>query len=150
MTVMQQPCRQSGRARPARVLLADDHAPVARQICALLEPDFDVVAVVENGGELVAAVDSLAPDVIVTDISMPGMDGIAAAATILEKDPGARVVFVTIHCDPATVQKAMAAGAMGYVLKVMAGDELVPAIQSVLQGQRYLSSAIPADVCYGA
>jgi len=128
----------------ARVLLADDHAPVACQLRTLLEDEFEVVGVVEDGGALVSAVDSLAPDVIVTDISMPGMDGISAANVILERHPDAKVVFVTIHREPAMVQKGLATGAIGYVLKLMAGEELVPAIHAALQGRRYVSSAIPA------
>jgi DNA-binding NarL/FixJ family response regulator len=127
---------------PVRVLLADDHAPVACQLRELLEDEFDVVAVVQDGGALVTAVDSLAPDVIVTDISMPGVDGIAAATTILQKHPDAKVVFLTVHRDAAVVQKGLATGALGYVLKLMAGEELVPAIHAVLQGHRYVSNAI--------
>ena len=125
-----------------RVLLADDHAETAAQLRKLLEPDFEVVAVVADGHALVSAASRFTPDVIVTDISMPGLDGIDAAALIRLRDPEARIVFVTVHSEPLLVERGLAAGALGYVLKDAAGDELVAAIHAALGGQRYIGNVL--------
>jgi DNA-binding NarL/FixJ family response regulator len=84
----------------------------------------------------------LAPDVIVSDIVMPGLNGIAAAAEILRRNSAARIVLVTVHNDLELVQKGLATGALGYVLKLTAGDDLVPAIHAVLRGERHLSPTV--------
>jgi DNA-binding NarL/FixJ family response regulator len=126
----------------ARVLLADDHPAVAEDLRALLEPEFDVIATVGDGYGLMTATETLTPDVIVTDIAMPGLDGMAAASAILQRNPRARIVFVTIHNDSAMVQKAFATGVLGYVLKLTAGDELVPATHAALRGERYASPLV--------
>lgn len=128
--------------RRPRVLLADDHAETAAQLRTLLEADFEVVGLVEDGRALVSAEARLAPDVIVTDISMPGLDGIDAAELIRRRDPQARIVFVTVHSEPALVERGLAAGALGYVLKDVAGDELVAAVRAALRGQRFVCSAL--------
>jgi DNA-binding NarL/FixJ family response regulator len=124
------------------VLLADDHVETVKQQRELLEPDFDVVAVVEDGHALVTSAARLLPDAIVTDISMPGLDGIEAVTLILRRDPKARIVFVTVHCEPILVKRGLTAGALGYVLKDAAGDELVAAVHAALGGERYVSSAL--------
>jgi DNA-binding NarL/FixJ family response regulator len=129
-----------------RVLLAEDHAGVAEQLRGVLELEFEVVAIVGDGPGLVAAAEALRPDVIVTDIAMPGLDGIAAARAIRRADPGARIVFVTVHNDPALVRRGLAAGALGYVLKLAAGDDLLPAVHAVAQGQRYVSQGVTGGV----
>ncbi|HSE85719.1 MAG TPA: response regulator transcription factor [Candidatus Binatia bacterium] len=126
----------------ARVILADDHPDVVESLLALVEPEFDVVATVGDGKALVAAAASLTPDVIVTDISMPGLNGISAADQILRSNPATRVVFVTVHNHPVLVEKGLAIGALGYVLKLTAGDDLVPAIRDALQGKRHLSPTV--------
>ena len=91
-----------------RLLLADDHAETAELLRGLLQPEFDVIAQVQDGLALVSAAERLSPDVIVSDISMPGLDGIAAAAAILRKNPAARIVFVTVHGDPILVERGLA------------------------------------------
>jgi DNA-binding NarL/FixJ family response regulator len=126
----------------ARVLLAEDHPAVAEDLRALLTSEFDVIATVGDGDGLVAAADMLTPDVIVTDIAMPGLDGMAAAGEILQRNPRARIVFVTVHNDAEMVQKALATGVLGYVLKLTAGDELVPATHAALRGERYVSPLV--------
>jgi len=120
-----------------RVLLADDQVANVELLRGLLETDFEIVAVVENGESLIEAATRLAPDVIVTDIAMPVLDGIAAAQEILRRNASARVVFVTLHADPAIVRRGMAIGGLGYVLKVSAGEQLVPAVWAAFRGERW-------------
>ena len=126
----------------ARLLLADDHSETRALLLALLQPEFDVVAQVQDGHALVSRAEELLPDVIVTDISMPGLDGIAAATAILCKRPAARIVFVTVHSDLSLVKIGLAMGALGYVLKLAAGEDLVPAVFAALRGERHVSCAL--------
>ena len=125
-----------------RVLLADDHQETARQLRELLEPQFEVVALVADGRELVGSAARLSPDAIVADISMPGLDGIEASLLIRRNDPDARIVLVTVHSESVLVAKGLAAGALGYVLKDAAGEELVPAVRAALDGERFVSGAL--------
>ena len=118
-------------------MVADDQAANLALLRALLETEFDVIGTVQNGQALVDAVSTLSPDVVVTDIAMPILDGIAAAREILRRNPAARVVFVTVHADPTLVRRGMAVGGLGYVPKVSAGDELVPAVWAALKGERW-------------
>ena len=129
---------------PPRVLLADDHVETAEQLRRLLEPTFEVIETVANGRELVSAAARLAPDAIVADISMPKLDGIEACALILRSNPDARIVLVTVHAEPLLVERSLAAGALGYVLKDAAGDELVAAVRAALGGERFVSGALAA------
>ena len=121
------------------MLIAEDHAQTAERLRKLLRPEFEVVACVENGAALVDAAARLSPDVIVTDIAMPGVDGIEAVARIRRNNPDARIVLVTVHAEMMLVEAGLAAGALGYVLKDTAGDELVPAVRAALVGNQYLS-----------
>jgi DNA-binding NarL/FixJ family response regulator len=123
----------------ARVLLADDHAATLLRWRGLLEPEFEIVGTVGDGESLVSEAERLSPDVIVTDIIMPGMSGIAAAGAILRRHPAARIVFATVHADSTMLRRGLAAGALGYVLKVSAGDEMVPAIRAALRGELHIS-----------
>jgi DNA-binding NarL/FixJ family response regulator len=125
-----------------RVLLAEDHAETASRLRKLLGREFDVIASVEDGAALMNAVARLSPDVIVTDIAMPGVDGIAAATEIRRGNPDARIVLVTVHAEAMLVEAGLSAGALGYVLKDTAGDDLVPAVHAALDGQRYVSSEL--------
>jgi DNA-binding NarL/FixJ family response regulator len=125
-----------------RLLLADDHLETAEQLRRLLQPEFDVVAHVTDGRTLVEYAERLAPDVIVSDISMPDIDGITAAAAILRQNPDARIVLVTVHGDPSLVTRGLETGALGYVLKCSAGDDLIPAIDAALRGERHVSDAL--------
>jgi DNA-binding NarL/FixJ family response regulator len=122
-----------------RVLLAEDHAETAARLRKLLGVEFDVVASVEDGPALVDASERLSPDAIVADIDMPGVDGIAATTLIRRRDPSARIVLVTVHGESMLVEAGLAAGALGYVLKDTAGDELVAAVHAALGGHQYVS-----------
>jgi DNA-binding NarL/FixJ family response regulator len=118
-------------------VLAEDQAATAAILEQLLRSEFDVVATVRDGQALVDTAAHLSPDVIVTDISMPVLDGIEATRRILGMNPSARVVFVTVHADPLLVRRGLAVGGLGYVPKVSAGEELVPAIWAALRGERW-------------
>jgi DNA-binding NarL/FixJ family response regulator len=126
-----------------RVLLADDHAATMRLWRTLLEPEFEIVGMVTDGEMLVDAAVRLVPDVIVTDIVMPGMNGIVAAGAILRRHPAARVVFATVHADRTMMRSGLAVGAFGYVLKVRAGEDLVPAVRGALRGELHISPFPP-------
>jgi DNA-binding NarL/FixJ family response regulator len=125
-----------------RLLLADDHLETAEQLRQLLQPEFDVIAHVTDGRTLVDYAELLSPDVIVSDISMPEVDGITATAAILRRNPDARIVLVTVHGDLCLVARGLETGALGYVLKLSAGDDLVPAIHAALRGERHVSHAL--------
>jgi DNA-binding NarL/FixJ family response regulator len=128
-----------------RVLLADDHAPTTALWRALLEPEFEVVGSVCDGYALLDAAERLAPDVIVTDVVMPGLSGIAATEIILRRHPAACVVFATVHADRTMLRRGLAAGAFGYVLKVRVGEDLVPAIWAALRGELLISPFPPLE-----
>src|SRR5215470_824952 len=125
-------------ARP-RVLLAEDHPPVAAQLRALLEQEFEVVATVADGHTLVSTAETVRPDVVVTDIAMPGLDGLAATTVLRERHAEIPVILITIHDDPEVVRAAIEAGALGYVLKQDAPEHLLAAIHRALRGERYIS-----------
>jgi DNA-binding NarL/FixJ family response regulator len=124
------------------VLLADDHRETAEQLRKLLEREFEVVAMVGDGRALVEAAARLHPDVIVTDFAMPELDGLDAAVIIWRRNPAARIVLVTVHTEAILVERALAAGALGYVLKDAAGDELLTGVHAALEGKRYVSRAL--------
>jgi DNA-binding NarL/FixJ family response regulator len=124
----------------ARLVLAEDHVDMADDLRQLLSTAFDVIAVVHRGQALLAAVDHLLPDAIVTDITMPGVDGIAAVHDILLKHPSMSAIIVTVHNDRGLVRRAFACGARGYVLKASAGDDLVRAVEVVLAGGHFVSA----------
>ena len=105
--------------------------------------DYDV-DVVQDGQELIAAVNTNMPDMIISDIAMPGISGLVAARDILAAHPNARIIFVSVRDEPAIIRKAIDEGAAGYVVKSDAGDELLDAVQTVLAGGHYFSSAARA------
>jgi DNA-binding NarL/FixJ family response regulator len=127
------------------VLLADDHPATLQSWRSLCEAEFDVIGSVGTGRALVEAQHRLAPDVVVTDIGMPDISGIAAAEMILRRHPAARIVFVTVCAERAMLRRGLAVGAVGYVLKIKAGDDLTPAIRAALRGDVYISSFPPLD-----
>jgi len=127
------------------VVLAEDHAGVAEQLRSLLAPEFDVVAIVSDGNALVRAVETVRPDVVVTDIVMPGMDGIAATMALLANHPDTRVVLVSVYDDPDLAESGYAAGALGYVSKHRAGQELMAAVRAAVRGERYTSAHLQGE-----
>ena len=125
----------------ATLVLAEDHPPVAEQIRDLLGEEFDVLAVVGHGEALLKAARRLRPDAVVTDISMPGMDGMQAARELKSEHPGMPLVFITVHDDPQLARAALSIGE-AYVLKATAGEELVDAVKAVLDHRYFVSSVL--------
>lgn len=125
-----------------RVLIADDHEEILDDICGLLEPEFDVVGAVGDGQALISAASIFQPDVIVTDISMPLLNGIEAARLIIQNNPASRIIIMTVHNDSALVEQGFSAGALGYVLKPKAVDELRQAIHNALEDKRFISPQV--------
>jgi DNA-binding NarL/FixJ family response regulator len=111
----------------------------------LVQESFDVVGQVGDGVALVEEADRLSPDVIVTDVGMPGLDGLEAARRILASHPSSRIVLITVHSNRALVEKALAAGVLGYVVKRVMGDALVPAIHAALRGDRRVTGVAGFD-----
>ena len=129
-----------------RILLADDHKIMAQTLKSLLVPNFDVVATAEDGLTLVRMANELAPDVIVADITMPNINGIEAVSRLKRDNPEVKVVFLTMHQNPAYARRALEAGAVGFVIKHSAPDELVMAIHAALRGKTFIAPALAGDV----
>ena len=127
-----------------RVVLADDHDLVRSGIKALLSQidGVEVVAEASNGADLIAAVGSIVPDVVMTDISMPGMDGITAISHIHTKHPGVRLLVLSMHDTVDLVKRAVASGACGYLMKDARVFELEQALRSVMTSGGYFSPSI--------
>ena len=120
-------------------MIADDSEPVMREIESLLSPDFEIIGKVTNGIDLVSEAARLRPDLIVTDLEMPGLSGIEASRAALERTPEQPILLLTSHNDKRLAQEALGAGIRGYVLKLAAGDELIAAAKFALQGGTFVS-----------
>ncbi len=125
-----------------RVVLADDHTLVAEACKKLLEPDFEVVRIVANGRALLSDAAELKPDVIVTDIAMPQLNGLDAGEQLRQLLPSVRVIFLTMNGSRELAAEAFRRGASGYLLKTSAASELITALRQVLRGERYLSPLV--------
>ena len=123
-----------------RILLADDNLLVLERVTRFLQPTFDVVGVAHNGLEMVLEAVRLKPDIIVADISMPGLDGIEAAHQLREMGATATIVFLTINGSAEFVEACLAEGALGFVVKSRMKADLIPAINAALSGQCFVSS----------
>ena len=141
----------SSRGHRIRVLLADDHATVRYGLKLLIdaEPDMTVVAEAGDGEEAIRKTLEMKPDVVVMDISMPGMNGLVATRTLKSLQPDSIIVILTRHGDDAYLQELLRAGADGYVLKQSAASELVQAIRATAARNQYLDSALTARVTAG-
>ncbi len=128
--------------RRVRIVIADDDSIILDHLTTLLETRFDVLGRAQNGRELVQMVHRLLPDIVVTDVTMPEMNGIDAARQIKKTRHNVKVIMLSGYCDPALIEGSLAAGASGYVVKLRVFEELIPAIQVVFSGQVYW----PADV----
>ena len=137
---MEQPSRRT------TVLIADDHEIVVEGLVGLLKDRFDVVGTVSDGHRLLEDVQRLRPDIVVTDISMPGLDGLEVLRRLKAKRSDTRVIVLTMHAGAELAAEALREGASGFVLKRSASDELVMAIHEVLKGRVYLTPAVTRDV----
>ena len=135
-------------AAPLRILLADDHVIVRHGLKLLIDgqPDMTVIAEASDGETAVQRAVQLKPDVVVMDISMPGMNGLIATRKLKQLQPGAAIVTLTRHGDDAYLQELLRAGVSGYVLKQSAPTELLQAIRAAAAGGQYLDSALTARV----
>lgn len=122
-----------------RVVLADDHPEVIMRIRRILGEEFQVIKSVENGNQAINAVLALDPDIVVTDISMPFMDGLQVARRIQTSNSRAKIIFVTIHEDQDFLAAALSAGAAGYVTKSRLSTDLVEAIHEAMKGRTFVS-----------
>lgn len=122
-----------------RVLLADDHTLVLEGLSKLLQKEFDLVGTATSGAEAIEMAANLQPDVVLMDISMPGVNGIDATRQMRERVPHAKVVALTMHNSPTYLRESMKAGMAGYVLKQSAASELSTAVQTVMRNERYIT-----------
>ncbi|HWA41515.1 MAG TPA: response regulator transcription factor [Gemmatimonadales bacterium] len=126
-----------------RVLIVDDHEVVGAGLTALLAPQYTVLGPIRDGGEVLAAVAGLAPDVVLLDISLPTRSGLDLLPDIREKHPRLPVVMLTGSADYITGRAALVLGALGFLPKDAGIDELELALQAVLHGKQYLSPRVP-------
>jgi DNA-binding NarL/FixJ family response regulator len=129
----------------ARIILADDHEDFLAVATRLLEPEFIVIKTVADGQALLDEAVRLEPDVLVIDISMPVLDGLAAARQLKAAGSRAKIVFLTLHQDPDYVHAARATGALGYVVKCRLVADLPRALREALAGRSFVSPAIDAE-----
>jgi DNA-binding NarL/FixJ family response regulator len=134
-----------------RIVLADDHVTVRQGLKLLIDaqPDMQVVAEASDGSGAVEHARAFKPEVVVMDISMPGVNGLVATRALRAQVPGTAVVILTRHGDDAYLQELLRAGAAGYVLKQSAAAELLQAVRAVAAGGQYLDSALTARVTAG-
>lgn len=128
--------------KPPRLVFADDHRMVAEGIERLLRDSYELVALVEDGRALIDAVRRETPDLVLSDINMPGGSGLEVMKTLRAAGDTTPFVFLTMHAEPTLAAMAMRAGASGYVLKMSAGDELLLALREVLAGNTYITPSL--------
>ena len=129
----------------ARILIADDHQLLADACKNLLEPEFSVVGIVNDGRDLADAVAASKPDIILLDIYMPRLNGLDAGEQVKKKNPGIKLVFLTMTLAADVAAEAFRRGASGYVLKQSAGTELLLAVRKVNRGESYLSPLVAKE-----
>ena len=136
--------------KPWRVLLADDHNIVIEGLRHVLNhPDIEIVGAVNDGRSLLRAARQLHPNIVITDITMPSLNGIDAARQIRQTDPDVKIIFLTMHPDVSFATEALAAGGNAYLLKSSAGDELLLAIRETASGKTYVTKSIEEAVKQG-
>jgi DNA-binding NarL/FixJ family response regulator len=134
---------------PIKVIIVDDHAVIREGLQMLLQsdPDIKVIATCSTGINAIPEIGKLKPDVVIMDISMPDMDGIEATRHIAELELPSKVIILSMHGSTEHVQRALNAGAVGYLLKQSAGMEVIKAVKAVHAGKRYLSEKI-SDILF--
>ena len=124
---------------PKRVLVADDLTPVLDAVAELLRDSFDVVGMVSDGKVALDAVLALEPDLVVLDISMPGLSGLDVAKELRNRAKRTKIVFLTVHEDSGIMAACLSAGALGYVVKELMATDLIPAMNEALAGRVFVS-----------
>jgi DNA-binding NarL/FixJ family response regulator len=122
-----------------RVLLVDDSDVILERATATLSAEYEIVGAVKDGPTALEAVRTLSPDVIVLDISMPGMSGLEVAGRLRRAGSTVPIVFLTIHDDEGLIRASQAAGGLGYVVKTMLASDLAVAVNEACAGRRYVS-----------
>jgi DNA-binding NarL/FixJ family response regulator len=126
-----------------RILVVDDFKDWVRQVRLLLQfrTEFQLIAEASDGSEAVQKAEELKPDLILLDIGLPRLNGIEAARQIRQRSPSSKIIFLSQNSDLDVVRAALGTGALGYVLKIDAGLELLPAVDAVLRGEQFISSS---------
>lgn len=139
-------------APQVRILIVDDHPALRDGLRALLggSPDFDVVAEASTGEEAIEAYRRHQPDIVLMDLQMPGMGGVAAVTTIRSEWPGARIVVFTTYSGDVQALRALRAGASGYLLKSSLRHELLATIRSVFAGGKHIDATVAAAIAIHA
>jgi DNA-binding NarL/FixJ family response regulator len=140
--------RQRSKEEPlerARIVLADDHPEFLSLATGLVESEFNVLKTFGNGKSVVDEFGELNPDLVVLDISMPGLNGIETAQKLRAARRDAKIVFLTVHNDLDYMRSALATGAVGYVAKDRLASDLIPAIRAALAGHRFVSCSLPQE-----
>ncbi len=134
-----------------RILLVEDHTLLRQGLCSLLssDPNIEVIGEADNGKDAIRLAVTLAPNLILMDLSMPGTNGTESIREIKKRYPGIKILVLTVHMAEEYIREALHAGADGYVLKHATRDELILAIKSVLNGKTYLSPDIAEKVVSG-
>lgn len=134
-----------------RILLADDHAVVRAGLRMLInaQPDMEVVGEAADGREAIEQAETLCPDVVLLDLTMPGLGGLSALGVIREKAPGTKVLVLTMHDDEGYLRQVLGAGGSGYVVKKAADMELLSAIRAVRRGEVYVHSSLTKALVEG-
>jgi DNA-binding NarL/FixJ family response regulator len=129
-----------------RILLADDHKLITESLKNILEPQYEVVGIVEDGHQLVKEALRLRPDVIVVDISMPRLNGLEAVRQLNKKQLTAKIIFLTMHADVTYATRALELGAVGFIIKHSAPAELLEAVEKALLGKIHISPRIAEEL----
>jgi DNA-binding NarL/FixJ family response regulator len=124
----------------SRLIIADDHQTVLDTVRLILEPEFDIVSTVPDGLALLSEVARVDPDLVLLDITMPGLNGLEVARQLRNHAARCKVVFLTVHEDEDYVREALAAGAIGYVVKSRMAVDLATAVRSALAGRKFISA----------
>jgi DNA-binding NarL/FixJ family response regulator len=131
-----------------RVLIADDHTLVAELCKRVLEPEYEVVEIVNDGLALVRAAVALRPDVIVVDVAMPVVNGLDAGQRLKKILPSIKLIFLTMTSDPDVAAEAFRRGASGYLLKTCTAEDLPIAVREVMRGEKYISAAMARETIF--
>ena len=130
-----------------RLLVAEDHLAMRQKVVSTLEVEFSVIGSVGDGQDMLDAESQLDPDAVILDISMPTMDGLAAALRLEQRQSRTRVIFLTAHEEPEFLEAALAAGADGYVIKARMTSDLRLAVREVMAGRRFISPSRTLAAC---